>query len=193
VGDDVNAQGFATNGGRGIRWVGIIAALLTVVAFGAAGCGGGKDPGTGSNGAQGSPGGNPRNSLEYAQCMRREGIPNFPDPNAEGGVQFDKKGGIDPDSAQFKAADQQCKQYLPAGTGEDAGSDPWTTDLKLRFAKCMRDNGMPNFPDPNEKGQFPEVGEGGKIDVSSAQFKAAFAKCEQYRPQQTAEPQGAGK
>ena len=194
MGDDLNAHVFTKNGGRDIRLAAIIAALLTVVALGAAGCGGSKDPDTGSTGTQGSPGGNPRNSLEYAKCMRREGVPNFPDPNTEGGVQFDKKDGIDPDSAQFKAADEKCKKYLPAGsTGQEAGGDPWTTDLKLKFAKCMRDTGMPNVPDPDEKGQFPGVGVGGAIDVNSDQFKAAFAKCEQFRPQQTAEPEGSGK
>jgi hypothetical protein len=59
--------------------------------------------------------------LAYARCMRKEGI-DMPDPKFDGGgVQFKMRergqGGVDPESAAFKAADKTCHHLL----GDDAG------------------------------------------------------------------------
>jgi hypothetical protein len=52
--------------------------------------------------------------LAYAKCMRSHGVPDFPDPSSSGPLAIDP-GQLDPNSPQFKAADQACKQYLPGG------------------------------------------------------------------------------
>jgi hypothetical protein len=62
---------------------------------------------------------------QIAKCKRENGIPNVPDPQPDGGISIDKRLGIDPESATFKAAEKKCEQYLPksgekkteAGTG----------------------------------------------------------------------------
>lgn len=72
-----------------------------------------------------------------------------------------------------------------AATGGGSG-DP------VAYAKCMRANGVPDFPDPDSDGRF-QFGSGGGIDPNSAQFKEADGKCQQYAPaggKTTREPVG---
>jgi hypothetical protein len=52
--------------------------------------------------------------LAYAACMRSHGVPDFPDPSSDGPLVIDPNQ-LDPNSPQFKAADQACKQYRPGG------------------------------------------------------------------------------
>jgi hypothetical protein len=50
-------------------------------------------------------------ALKLAVCMRAHGITNFPDPStSQGGVTIDLHG-LDPNSPQFQAAQQACRQY----------------------------------------------------------------------------------
>jgi hypothetical protein len=55
--------------------------------------------------------------------------------------------GIDAQSPAFKTARETCSRLTPAGSGA-----PQTTESQflaaLRFAKCMRTHGLPEFPDP---------------------------------------------
>jgi hypothetical protein len=52
-------------------------------------------------------------SLKYAECIRKHGIPNLPDPSSSGA--FNLSGtGINPWSPQFQAAQQACKSEMPA-------------------------------------------------------------------------------
>jgi hypothetical protein len=41
-----------------------------------------------------------------------------------------------------------CKDLQPPGWLNDAGRTPEQQDAALKFAQCMRDNGVPDFPDP---------------------------------------------
>jgi hypothetical protein len=62
-------------------------------------------------------------ALKFSQCMRSHGVPNFPDPefshSGRGiGIRIGgKKGGIDPNSPQFKAAQKACRSELPGPPG----------------------------------------------------------------------------
>jgi hypothetical protein len=57
--------------------------------------------------------------LKFSQCMRDHGIKDFPDPSADGRMQISASpgGDLDPNSAQFKAAQQACQKYQPKGKG----------------------------------------------------------------------------
>ena len=125
---------------------------------------------------------------KFAACMRENGI-DMPDPetDGEGRVLFrgpggDEEGGTPPDREKFQAAQQACKQYLPNG-GEPPKMDPEQVEKARQFAKCMRENGVPNFPDPQPDGGVRiEAGPDTGIDPRSQEFKDAQAKCEQYMP-----------
>lgn len=188
----MNETGFTTNGRRRLWRAGFIATALTVVALGSAGCAGNNNPDVTvatapSGGTAASPipaasgGGNP---VAYAQCMRRNGVPNFPDPAKDGGIKFGSNSNVDPNSAEFKNANEKCKQYMPAGEKNvNPGQDPWSADLKVKYANCMRQNGEPSFPDPDKDGMFPQLQKGGPVDPDTDQFKKADAACSQYKPQ----------
>jgi hypothetical protein len=53
-------------------------------------------------------------ALAFAACMRKNGVPNFPDPQFMSGGRIAEKitSGVDPNSPTFQAAQQKC-----AGTG----------------------------------------------------------------------------
>lgn len=55
---------------------------------------------------------------KMAECMRANGVPEFPDPDPNGGgLSIDAGSGIDPESATFKAAQEKCREHLPEPPG----------------------------------------------------------------------------
>jgi hypothetical protein len=71
-----------------------------------------------------------------------------------------------------------------AGGGAASSGSPSPSALgsdALAFAKCMRSNGVPNFPDPNPGGGFLFHASAG-MNPSSPGFKAAQAKCHKLLP-----------
>ncbi|MEV0234000.1 hypothetical protein [Nonomuraea sp. NPDC050786] len=58
-------------------------------------------------------------------------------------------------------------------------NETWSKADKLKYAACMRSNGVPSFPDPDTSGAF-------KLDDNDSntpQFKKAEEACKQHRPQ----------
>lgn len=111
--------------------------------------------------------------LAYSQCMRDNGVPNFPDP-VNGGLQIDGNE-VGMDTPAYQAADEACKSLMPA---PPAGSeeDPQDRERMLAYAQCMRDNGVPEFPDP-KPGEGLNL-DGAVIDLDSPAFKAAEEACQ---------------
>lgn len=65
-------------------------------------------------------------ALKYSQCMRSNGIADFPDPNGQGTLTINEgTGDLDPNSTRFKAAERAC-QSLDTGfnTNENDLSPP---------------------------------------------------------------------
>jgi hypothetical protein len=85
-------------------------------------------------------------ALTFANCMRVHGVPSFPDPKAGGGG-FDLGPGINPQSPAFKPARLACARLAPAGAGGVQATQSQFL-AAVRFAKCMRAHGFPDFPDP---------------------------------------------
>ena len=101
--------------------------------------------GAASTGASAGPPG----ALAYARCMRANGVTNFPDPRAGGGFDFHPSLGVI-SSPVLKAAQAKCAKLIPGGGLPGSGSPPSAQTLgKLRrIAVCMRQHGVPQFPDP---------------------------------------------
>jgi hypothetical protein len=121
----------------------------------------------------------------YSACMRKNGVPKFPDPDSEGRLRL-KAGpgtGIDPESEQFKAAAEACQKLAPkAPSPAQQAAD---REELLRFSACMRKNGLPKFPDPkfNPDGSGGiSIGRDSGINPDSPQFKAAQKACEELLP-----------
>ncbi len=64
-----------------------------------------------------------------------------------GGFLFHTGGG-DPSSPAFKAAQTKCKKFLPPGPGSGSPPSAKTLAHYLTVARCMRQHGVPEFPDP---------------------------------------------
>lgn len=89
-------------------------------------------------------------ALAYAQCMRDNGYAEFPDPTPDGGMRFQ----ITPDSApRFEKAAAACRHLAPEGMRDDDIS-PEQLEALVNLSQCVRDNGIPAFPDPGPKGNF---------------------------------------
>ena len=57
--------------------------------------------------------GNLANELKFAQCMRSHGVPDFPDPNKNGG--FSGTSTVNPSSPTFQNAQSTCMQLSGLG------------------------------------------------------------------------------
>lgn len=75
---------------------------------------------------------------------------------------------------------------LPWPGSDPASNNPSTNDHQaaLRFAECMRDHGLADFPDPStSNGGFAiNGGPGSDLDPSSKTFKDASTACQKYLP-----------
>jgi hypothetical protein len=81
--------------------------------------------------------------VKFAECMRANGVPDFPDPNAQGEFEY----GVSVSPAVWKRTVDSCKDLQPPGT-LSADRTPEQQSASLEFAQCVRDNGVPDFPDP---------------------------------------------
>ncbi len=85
-------------------------------------------------------------ALAYVRCIRAQGVPNFPDPSP-GGRLPDIPSSIDTAAPAFRSAQKACAGLMPGGSASD--SSPETERLGLlAAARCIREHGLPNFPDP---------------------------------------------
>jgi hypothetical protein len=149
----------------------LLAAPAAALALTIAGCGGSGDSKSSSSSS------NANSTLEqavkYAQCMRENGVTNFPDPDKNGRFMI-AAGGPNQNSPQFKKAQQTCKSQKPPGIQDDPAHKAQAQKEWLKFAQCMRKNGIQNFPDPQDGRLLVDRS---RINVNSPQFKKALNAC----------------
>ncbi len=107
--------------------------------------------------------------------MRDHGVTEFPDPDASGTLTIDgvvNGSSLDPGTPAWKKAIGSCKDLQPSGfTGHKRSAEQ--QEAALRFARCMRDNGVEDFPDPTADGPLIHVNGAHSIPG----FQAAVQKC----------------
>lgn len=82
--------------------------------------------------------------MKFPECMRANGVSDFPDPNASGDF---PSFGVSVSAAKWTRAVNACKELQPPGS-LSAKLTPAQLSTALKFAQCMRENGVPDFPDP---------------------------------------------
>jgi hypothetical protein len=167
------------------RWP--LAALATVALIGA-GCSNGsaekRNTGSGSGSSAGTAsssgtGGSTKltardKGVKFSECIRAHGVPDFPDPNAKGDYQY----GVSVTAAVWKRATTACKDLQPPGTLSGKRT-PKQQSASLRFANCIRANGVKDFPDPVNGEplvntyKIPSSNKPGGMDI----LNAAMHKC----------------
>jgi hypothetical protein len=164
-------------------------AWLLLVALLAAACQGGADEprvasGKGAAAAGAAPttaGGSSdrfQQVVAYSKCMREHGVPKFPDPkpgpNGEPNLQ------ITPDQlgvgqAQLQAAEQACQRLAPASS---PARQQGQYEAALKYADCMRKNGVPDFPDPKRGANGGVILGGAGVNPNSPSFQEAQQACQ---------------
>jgi hypothetical protein len=155
-------------------------AALAMIAVIGAGCS--NEPAENDN--TGSTGGNKNatKAMRFAECMRENGVREFPDPDASGQLTIDgvlNGSSLDPSTPAWKEAIGACKDLQPPGfTGDEEVTDE-EQEARLEFAQCIRDNGVKDFPDP-AKGEplvntnrIPSAATDGGMTI----LNAAMQKC----------------
>jgi hypothetical protein len=118
---------------------------------------------------------------EFVRCARANGMPNAPD------LRLDSNGRVSippgtPDPP--KSVERACRsiwERLPASARGDQERPPADLQALLRYARCMREHGMPDFPDPDANGNFvasPSMQREGK----SPRLLRAMQACRQLNP-----------
>ena len=116
--------------------------------------------------------------LAYARCMRSKGVTNFPDPVLGKGLRPDADQ-VGANTATYRAADDACKALLPQGGG-DVSDAPGDRAVALKYSRCMRDNGVPKFPDPKEDGSMDLDLEKVGMMPDNPVFVAALKACAKF-------------
>jgi hypothetical protein len=157
---------------------------LVLLAGLVAGCSsGGGDP---SAGASPSSGANQQRALaigrQFVQCARQHGLPDFPDPVwKDGSLQF----GSDADAVkeQIQQLPNECISILEQLPASGSRKPPPTAeDLRrlAQFAQCLRQHGVPEWPDPKSDGTFPLRGTALEAEGKSQRMLDAMDACSQY-------------
>jgi hypothetical protein len=113
--------------------------------------------------------------------MRSHGVPNFPDPDAQGNFRPFNTGVAKQTST---AANDTCKHLLPSGGGGAAGTrgDQQKLAFALKAATCMRRYGYPTYPDPpNANASSQGSGtrfSGTGIDTKLPRFQTTETACD---------------
>jgi hypothetical protein len=161
-------------------------AALIAAALPLAACGSSGSNSSGTTGTNAAAPAKYNQALQFAQCMRSHGVPNFPDPkaNGNGGMQIEstpgstKVNGVSVNGPAFRSAMQACRSKLPNG-GHPQPLSAARRQQMLQFSQCMRNHGITNFPDPTFSGGGAQLlfHAGSGLDPNSPAFKAAQKAC----------------
>jgi hypothetical protein len=166
----------------------ILICVIALAAFAllAAGCGGGSSPGVASVASSTTTAtatATQNGLVAFSQCMRSNGMPNFPDPQhfVGGNVKLTIHQ-LGAGSPQFQAAITACNHLLPTNGG--SGSQETAQQIRTRiadersFASCMRSHGVSRFPDPTAQGELTvAMVQAQGIDVHSPAVLHAVQTC----------------
>jgi anti-sigma factor RsiW len=167
------------HGGRPRPLVCCLIAAVLAAAVVVAGCGATTSSGVGiahlnaSTTAQGSTESTTNSGpLAFAECMRKHGLPDFPDPTSSGQIQL--PAGLTTSSPAYENAAKACGSLIGGRTTpKSIDRTPQMRTAALELAHCMRSHGVPNFPDG-------PITKSSGINQNSPTFQRAFQSCKKY-------------
>lgn len=150
---------------RRLTWPVVALALAVLISA----CGSSK---TGSSNAAATSA-SAQQGVKFSECMRHNGVSNFPDPSGSGKLTIDavaNGSSVDTNAPAFKQALGACKSLEPTGfTGSKRSTR--LQQAALKFAQCIREHGVKDFPDPLPDGplvdtnRIPSTAQPGGMDL----------------------------
>jgi hypothetical protein len=119
---------------------------------------------------------------KFSACMRKHGVPSFPDPNSQGVITIHSGMGIDPSSPAFQSARSTCEKLLPNGGQPTPAQIAQQQQKLLEFSACMRAHGIKDFPDPSNGGLRLSAHPGSDLSPDNPTFQKAQQACQKYMP-----------
>jgi hypothetical protein len=131
--------------------------------------------------------------VKYSACMRSHGVPDFPDPSTSqrgdtsfgvNGYNFNLPANLNTQAPAYQSAERHCQGLIGLGGSGPAPNLALVAKAKqaaLAHAQCMREHGVPNFPDPTVKsvgGAIVQASGGGGINPRSPAFQQAQKICQ---------------
>ena len=146
--------------------------LLAAVAVSACA---GDEPTQQDDGAQDS-------RLRFAQCMRENGVPSFPEPDEKGRFAITPETQRNVSRAALDRARERCNRHL-----RDAGPPPELSeeeqveeqDRLVAFSRCMRRQGF-DLPDPRVSAGEANISLPEGLNTETPRFRDAQAACEEH-------------
>jgi hypothetical protein len=118
-------------------------------------------------------------ALAYAKCMRAHGVTTFPDPTINGNSVSSSGSMGNVSQAVVQAAQGACRALSPQNFVPPGVNPAQNAAQALKWAQCIREHGVPNWPDPNGNGTFSVSG---SIDLQGAAYLGASKACQSVRP-----------
>jgi hypothetical protein len=109
---------------------------------------------------------------------------NFPDPNRAGAIPKVSLQQLGVSTSQFQTAQRACQKSLPNGGQSSAAQVQRVMTALSRFARCVRSDGVPSWPDPLAESDAGEPGTPGfprnmpGVNQDAPQVENALAKCQ---------------
>jgi predicted small secreted protein len=160
---------------RDHRRAAVLAALVAMALLTAA-CGSSTPTGAGGSSSTGASTLH-QEELAVARCMRSHGVPNFPDPQANGNIPNVNPDSLGVSNGVYQSALNACRHLAPDAAPASRAQVQQMLSKLLRFARCMRSHGVPNFPDPDSRGL--------RVDHSMTrlpQYQRAYQACKPLLP-----------
>jgi len=134
------------------RWPALLASgVMLVAAIMLVGCGSGGSAGGTAAARAGSTSTPDDETMAIVTCYRTHGDPSFPDPvydPSDGRWHFAVSPGSAPASTQ-----RACQHRFPSNNASPPVPQARFQQL-VRLAECLRQHGVPNWPDPDPDGSF---------------------------------------
>jgi hypothetical protein len=115
-------------------------------------------------------------TMAIVNCYRAHGDPSFPDPvydPSDGRWHFAVSPGSAPDSTQ-----RACQHLFPTDNSSPPVPQAQFQAL-VRLAQCIRQHGVPAWPDPDPDGSYPLPP---SLQTKTPASEDALRACQQYVP-----------
>ena len=157
-----------------------LAAALVAAALLLAGCSDGPGRATTSSATPSAAANEGAAMLAVSRCMRQHGYPNFPDPVQQSDGRWGWPPSVDHLSAST-ACDQLLRQAKAASLKNEHKVDAAELGKLRQYAQCMRQHGVPDWPDPTDRGDFALPP---RLEPRSAEplWRDADGQCHQFVP-----------